>query len=123
MTVKSLTSSRKGLTGLLAADKGYIDKKLTQRLADKDLNLITKVRKNMKKKALTAFEKFFLYQRSIIETVIGQLKSICMIEHSRHRNPINFLVNLISGLGAYSLKPQKPKINIEECLQEHLIHN
>ena len=62
--------------------RGYIDKKLTERLAEYGLKLITKVRKNMKKKVLTAFEKFFLYQRSIVETVIDQLKSICHIEHS-----------------------------------------
>ena len=92
-----------GLTGLLAADKGYIDKKLTARLANKGLKLITKVRKNMKKKMLTAFEKFFLYQRSIVETVIDQLKSICHIEHSRHRSPVNFLVNLVGGLAAYAV--------------------
>jgi len=52
----------------------------------------------MKKKMLSAFEKFFLYPRSIVETVIEQLKSICHIEHTRHRSPVNFLVNLISGL-------------------------
>lgn len=114
-----------GLTGLLAADKGYIDKKLTERLADKELKLITKVRKNMKKKMFTAFEKFFLYQRSIVETVIDQLKSLCHIEHSRHRSPVNFLVNLIGGLAAYALKPRKPeiKINKMEQLNPHLIHN
>ena len=114
-----------GLTGLLAADKGYIDKKLTERLADKELKLITKVRKNMKKKMFTAFEKFFLYQRSIVETVIDQLKSICHIEHSRHRSPVNFLVNLVGGLAAYALKPRKPeiKINKMEQLNTQLIHN
>jgi len=115
----------RGLTGLLAADKGYIDKKLTERLADKGMKLITKVRKNMKKKMLAAFEKFFLYQRSIIETVIDQLKSICHIEHSRHRSPMNFLVNLIGGLAAYSLKPRKPQIKINklEQMKPQLIHN
>lgn len=115
----------RGLSGLLAADKGYIDKKLTQRLADNGLKLITKVRKNMKKKVLTAFEKFFLYQRSIVETVIDQLKSICHIEHSRHRSPMNFLVNMIGGLGAYALKPRKPEVKINKLgqLNTRLIHN
>jgi hypothetical protein len=114
-----------GLTGLLAADKGYIDKKLTERLSEKGLKLITKVRKNMKKKALSAFEKFFLYQRSIIETVIDQLKAICHIEHSRHRSPVNFLVNLVGGLAAYSLKPRKPEIKIIKLdkVNLQLIHN
>jgi hypothetical protein len=34
-----------GLTGLIAADKGYIDKKLTDRLTAKGLTFITKVKK------------------------------------------------------------------------------
>ena len=108
--VEKLTKS---LTGLIAGDKGYIDKKLESSLAERDLKLITKVRKNMKKKAKTTFEKFFLQQRSIIETVIDQLKSICQIEHSRHRSPMNFLVNLISGLAGYCLKNKKPSAKIE----------
>lgn len=99
-----------GLTGFGVGDKGYISKKLTESLAKKGLKLITKVRKNMKKKMLSAFEKFFLYQRGIVETVIDQLKSICHIEHTRHRSPVNFLVNLISGLAGYCLKPKKPSI-------------
>lgn len=109
-----------GLTGLLAADKGYIDKKLTQRLSEKGLKLITKVRKNMKKKVLSAFEKFFLYQRSIVETVIDQLKAICHIEHTRHRSPVNFLVNLVGGLAAYSLRPRKPEIKINKLEHKKL---
>ena len=100
----------RGLTGLSAGDKGYLSKNLEETLAKQGLKLITKVRKNMKKKMLSAFEKFFLYQRSIVETVIDQLKSICHIEHTRHRSPVNFLVNLVSGLAGYCLKPSKPSI-------------
>ena len=47
---------------------------------------------------------------SEIETVNDQLKNISEIEHSRHRSPANFLVNLISGLIAYMLKPSKPSL-------------
>lgn len=114
-----------GLTGLAAGDKGYIDKKLEQKLLNQGLKLVTKVKKNMKKKFLSAFEKFFLYQRSIVETVIDQLKSICHIEHSRHRSPINFLVNLVGGLAAYCLKPRKPAIKTKKIPQicNALIHN
>ncbi len=99
-----------GLTGLGAGDKGYLGKSLEESLAQGGLKLITKVRKNMKKKILSAFEKFFLYQRSLVETVIDQLKSICHIEHTRHRSPVNFLINLMSGLAGYCLKPTKPSI-------------
>jgi hypothetical protein len=83
-------------------------------LQNQGLKLITKLKKNMKKKVRTAFEKFFLAQRNLIETVIEQLKSICHIEHSRHRSPLNFLVNLVAGLAAYSIKPTKPNIKISK---------
>jgi len=115
----------RGLTGLGAGDKGYIGKYLQETLGKKGLKLITKVRKNMKKKILSAFEKFFLYQRNIIETVIDQLKSICHIEHTRHRSPVNFLVNLISGLAGYCLKSRKPAIGKGkfQAIIPELIHN
>ncbi|MDO5169182.1 transposase, partial [Legionella pneumophila] len=63
-------------------------------------------------KILSTFEKYFLGQRSIVETVIEQLKSICQIEHTRHRKPENFVINLLSGLAAYMLKPRKPSLKI-----------
>ena len=109
---KPVEKLTKHLRGLVGADKGYLGKKLAQTLAKKELKLITKVRKNMKEEMRTAFEKFFLGQRGIVETVIEQLKSICQIEHSRHRSPINFLVNLVGGLAAYCIKPRKPAINM-----------
>ena len=57
------------------------------------------------------FEKYFLSHRGLVETVIEQLKALCQIEHTRHRNPLNFLVNTLSGLIAYILRPRKPKLN------------
>jgi len=38
----------KGLYGKIFGDKGYINKKLTEKLAAQELFLITKVKKNMK---------------------------------------------------------------------------
>ncbi|MDR1148983.1 MAG: IS982 family transposase, partial [Spirochaetaceae bacterium] len=38
------------------------------------------------------------------------LKNICQVEHSRHRSPVNFLVNLLAALSAYSFLPSKPSI-------------
>ena len=95
------------LKGLAAADKGYIDQALTENLEKRDLRLITKVRKNMKKKMLSAFEIFFLNQRNIIETIIDQLKALYHIQHTRHRSPFNFLVNILGALIAYAWKPNK----------------
>ena len=115
----------KGLTGLVAGDKGYVSKKVEGELQTQGLTLITKLKKNMKKKMRSAFEKFFLSQRNLIETVIEQLKSICHIEHTRHRSPLNFLVNLVGGLAAYSIKPRKPTIKTSKLPHSgnYLIHN
>ena len=122
---KPVEQLARGLEGMMAGDKGYISKDLSETLEKQGLKLVTKVRKNMKKKMLNAFEKFFLAQRGIVETVIEQLKSICQIEHSRHRSPMNFLINIVAGLAAYCLKPRKPSIklpSIEQNMKE-LIHN
>ncbi|BAU67248.1 putative transposase [Stanieria sp. NIES-3757] len=40
-------------------------------------------------------------QMSSIETVNDQLKNISQIEHSRHRSPVNFCVNVLCELIAY----------------------
>jgi hypothetical protein len=106
--VKQLSQN---LTGLMAGDKGYIDQKLTHELADQQLTFITKLRRNMKKKIRTAFETFFLNKRGLVETIIDQLKNIYQIDHSRHRSPINFLVNLVASLIAYAWRPNKLSIN------------
>lgn len=44
----------------------------------------------MKMKVRTVFEKFFLAERNLIETIIEQLKSVCHIEHSSHRSSLKF---------------------------------
>lgn len=59
-------------------------------------------------------EKTLLRKHSIIETVSDQLKNLCQIEHSPHRRPSNFLVNLVSGLIAYAYHPDKPSLGISD---------
>ncbi|RUQ78105.1 IS982 family transposase [Legionella septentrionalis] len=102
----------KNLEGLAAGDKGYLSKEKTESLLAKGLRLITRVRRNMKEKTINLFEQVFLNHRGLVETVIEQLKSICHIDHSRHRKPDNFVINLLSGLMAYMLKPRKPSLNL-----------
>lgn len=108
----------KNLKGLGAGDKGYISKQKTEELAKQGLEFVTRLRKNMKKKILTPFQKFFLSKRGIVETVIEQLKSICQIEHSRHRSPVNFISNLLSALAAYILRPRKPSLKFNKMPQK-----
>ncbi len=49
-----------GLWGKLYADKGYISKALTGELLDKGIELITTVRKNMKKKFISLWDRALL---------------------------------------------------------------
>jgi len=51
-------------------DPSTNSKDLADDLTKYDLKFVTKVRKNMKKKMLSAFEKFFLKQRGIVARLI-----------------------------------------------------
>jgi hypothetical protein len=61
-------------------------------------------------------DRLLLRRRGLIESVIDQLKNISHIEHSRHRSPINFAVNLMAGLIAYCHQPEKPSLFIDLAL-------
>lgn len=105
----------KELFGKLFADKGYISRVLFERLFfndERQLQLITKLKKGMKNRLMPLFDKIMLRKRSIIESVIDQLKNISQIEHTRHRSAVNFFVNLIAGLIAYTWREKKPSLNI-----------
>ncbi len=109
------------LTGKLFADKGYISQSLSQQLQQKGIQLVTSIRKNMKPKLVSLFDKLLLRKRSIIETVNDQLKNISQIEHTRHRSLKNFLVNMIAGLIAYTKQPKKPSIKIDFLKHQSLM--
>ena len=66
----------KRLYGKLFADKGYISQKLF-------------------------YDRMMLRKRYIIETINDMLKNTAQIVHLRHRSVNNFVMNLISALGAY----------------------
>jgi len=102
------------LAGKLFGDKGYISFPLFEELFKQGLQLITKVRKNMKNKLISVFDKILLRKRSIIETVNDQLKNISQIQHTRHRSVWNFIVNILAALIAYALQPKKPSLNIQK---------
>jgi transposase len=103
----------KKLWGSLYGDKGYLSKPLTELFDEQGLQLITKVRKNMKEKLLSVFDNLMLRKRAVIESVFDQLKNISQIEHSRHRSVNNFLVNVLAGLTAYTFREKKPSLNIK----------
>jgi len=103
--------------GKLYGDKGYISKALSNELLEKGVELVTSVRKNMTKKFMSLWNRVMLKKRFIIETINDQLKNISYIEHSRHRSVHGFILNLLGGLIAYSLKEDKPSLALttEEC--------
>ncbi len=68
----------------------------------------------MKNALMPLLDKILLRKRPIIETVNDQFKNISQIDHSRHRSPFNFLVNLVSGLIAYAYHPDKPSLGIPD---------
>ncbi|CAA0181771.1 transposase (fragment) [Tenacibaculum maritimum] len=102
--------------GKIYGDKGYLGKDLFDKLFVDGIHLVTKLRKNMKKKALDFMDKVYLRKRAIIESVNDVLKNTCQIEHSRHPSFDNFLGNLIAGLTAYSFLESKPSIKIQRFL-------
>ena len=104
----------KGLTGKLFGDRGYISQKLFETLLEQDLQLITKLRKGMQNKRLPLADKLLLRKRALIETINDQLKNISQIEHTRHRSVINWMVNLLAGLVAYTHQPKKPSLNLSQ---------
>ena len=71
----------------------------------------------MKQRLLPIMDKILLRKRSIIETVNDQLKNISQMEHSRHRSPVNFLINLLSGLVAYTRQPKKPSLKFKNFFE------
>jgi Transposase DDE domain len=70
----------------------------------------------MQNRLMRLTDKLLARKRSIIETIIDQLKNISQIEHSRHRSPVNFMVNLICGRIAYCHQPKKPALHLEWAL-------
>jgi len=108
---KTISTLTKDLFGKIFADRGYISQKLFAKLYEKDITLVTRLKKNMKNKLICLQDKLLLRKRAVIESVNDFLKNICQIEHSRHRSPVNFLVNLVAGLVAYSFLPKKPSLH------------
>lgn len=51
------------------------------------------------------------------ETINNMLKNTAQIVHSRHRSVNNFVMNLISALGAYCFFDNKPKALQGYCIE------
>jgi len=105
------------LFGKVFADKGYVSQKLAKQLLKTvGIQLITKLKRNMQQRLLPLSDRLLLRKRTIIETIIDQLKNSSQIEHSRHRSPVNCFVNILGGLIAYCHQPKKPSIALDHNL-------
>ena len=105
---KPVPEMTEDIIGKLFGDRGYVSQKLFEQLYKQGLEFITKSKKNMKNRLVKLIDKILLRKRAVIESVNDYLKNVCQIEHSRHRSPLNFLVNLVAGLVAYTYLPNKP---------------
>jgi hypothetical protein len=105
----------KALFGKVFADRGYGSQALFEQLLRTcGIELFAKPKRNMKPRLMRLTDKLLARKRAIIESVIDQLKNISQIEHSRHRSPVNFCVNVLCGLMAYCHQPKKPALNLDD---------
>ena len=106
--------------GKLVADKGYISKRLFERLFVDGIQLVTKLKNNMRGALMSMSDKLLLRRRAIIETVNDELNNIAQVEHSRHRSFGNFIVNTLGALAAYCCFPKKPCIRADRYFDKQL---
>ncbi len=111
---KPVPQMTKNLWGKLVGDRGYLSQALFEQLFARGLQLITPIRKNMQNRLVVLEDKLLTRKRFVIETIVDQLKNISQIEHTRHRSPTNFIVNLIAGLIAYTWQPKKPSLHLSD---------
>ncbi|MCB9227561.1 MAG: IS982 family transposase [Chitinophagales bacterium] len=107
-----MTHFLKDLQGKIYADKGYLSSKAWHELRNNGVQIITKLRKNMKNKLMDLQDKLFLLKRGLIESVFNVLTTVCDLEHSRHRNPINAFTHMVGSLVGYHFLDKKPKIRL-----------
>ena len=107
-----LSASRDDFSGSSSATADIFRKSYSPCSPGQGVRLITKIKKNMNKKLMPMLDKIFLRKRALSETVNDQLKNICQIEHTRHLSVVNFIVNLLAALAAYTYQEKKPSLNL-----------
>lgn len=71
----------KFIYGKIVGDKRYIGSNLFERLFVDGIQLITKLKGNVKGTLMSLSDKLLIRKRVIIETVNGELKNIAPVEH------------------------------------------
>lgn len=102
----------------LFADKGYISQKLLDFLFEDGIQLVTGLRVNMKNKLMPFYDRMMLRKRYMIETINDLMKNTAQIVHSCHRSVTNFVMNLVSVLGAYCFFENKAEALQGYCIED-----
>jgi Transposase DDE domain len=113
---KGLKGILSGLTGKIFGDRGYLGKDFFEDLWKQGIQMVTRLRKNMKNKLMNLWDRFYLDKRMTVESIFSSLKSCGTFEHSRHRNVCNAFCHIFTALIAYQIRPSKPtfKDNLKE---------
>jgi Transposase DDE domain len=101
-----------GLWGKRFGDRGYISQELFERWQQTGVQLITKLKRNMRNKLMPLWDKLLLRKRALIESVGEQLKQVCPIGHTRHRSVHNAFVHAFAALVAYTWQERKPSLHL-----------
>ena len=100
----------KNLKGFVFADKGFISQQAFEHFYQLGLKIVTTIRNNMKNKLVIMSEKILRLKRGLIESVNDILMTICDIDHTRHRSPVNALAHIYAGVAAYSYLDKIPTL-------------
>ena len=100
----------KNLKGYVFADKGFISQPAFEHFYQSGLKIVTTIRRNMKNKLVSMFEKLCRMKRGVIESVNDLLMTLCDIDHTRHRSPINCVAHAYAGVAAYTYLDKLPSI-------------
>ncbi len=103
------------LKGACYGDRGYLSS-LFEEFYCKGLKLVTKIRKNMKNALMPLHERYRLMKRAMIESVNDILMTVCDIDHTRHRSPVNAMAHMTCALIAYNYQEDKPKVSFPNLL-------
>lgn len=108
------------LVGWIFGDKGYLLNAEKQAFVEHEGRVFfaAKSRSNMAPADLPLAAKRWAKKRGLVETVIGQNKQVCNLDHTRHRSATNAFVNIYASLVAYSFYERKPtaSVNISDRL-------
>ncbi len=106
----------KELFGKLFGDRGYISQKLFKDLFGCGIQLITRLKSNMKNILMPIEAKLLLRKRGIIESIINILKNQLQLEHTRHRSTKGFFCNIFACISAFAYYESKPSLDIADNL-------